>query len=127
MTLAGAEGFRRNALLHQGLERRSELVKTNRRALKAVTDEQGITPGWDDDLDGKENPYYLAAQAGVNLISSWVKSIVLRRSMASKDKHGNPILSAIAWKRYDSFVSLTIKERRRLGMVEVEAKVDRYA
>lgn len=128
MILAGGQGFRPNALEHSGLVRRADLTATNRREAKIIANELSKSPAktWDTDITGANNPYFRGAKEGVRMVSEWVKPMVLRRTMASKDAHDNPILNAIAWKRIDSMVKLPEHEQVRLLRFAHQAQRDRY-
>jgi len=114
--IAGADGFRGDA----GLERRRQIINSNRRGTTAQKKETKAISDAADAIKGKkalsrDNPYYKAIHESLVTIKGWTEPILLRRSKGSYDI---PCLSI------DSVVELNAEEHKRLEAL-VEDMQDR--
>lgn len=107
--IAGAAGFRGDA----GLERRRQIINSNRRGTTAQKKETKAISDAADAIKGKkalsrDNPYYKAIHESLVEIKRWTEPILLRRSKGSYIIPSDSI---------DSLVRLNAEEQVRLETI----------
>jgi len=102
------------------MERRKQVARANRRGTrsylpKVKESDLDTTDPEPTHADDKRNKYFSAASEGILMVTEWLASAVIRRTMQSRDADGNMVIPPIPHNIIDSFVKLPEEHQEKLN------------